>query len=262
MILTRRAALGGSQLDSQDTSIVIRSTNPGTPQETVNTVSLMGGSGQRIAGRHYEILEASVAYAIDKPKKQLTARRAVFDKVNAWALNKGWLTMNCMSGKRMWVEDVVIPSSGDLFNWTDEYTITFKAYGVPFWQDDTATEVTIAAADSGAGTITVPGVAETVCYAEITNVSGSTINTMSVTIGSSSFSFSNLGLADDEVLMIGHQNNGVLFIRIYDGNLYRDAYGKRTGGSADDLYVNPGSNDITITGGSVTATVSCYGRYV
>ena len=261
MILTRRAALGGTQLDSQDASIVISGTDPGTPKETVNAVSLMGGSGQRISGRHYEMIEASVSYAINKPKKQLAARRAVFDKANAWALAKGWLTMNCMDGKRLWVENVGIPSSGDLFNWTEEYTITFRAYGVPFWQDATATTATIAAADEGSGSITVPGTTETVCNAEITNASGGTIDTMAVTIGSSSFSFTGLGLANGEKLVIGHQNNGVLFIRIYNGNLYRDAYGKRTGGS-DDLYANPGSNDITITGGSVTATVSCYGRYL
>ena len=262
MKLSRRAALGGVQMDGLDVSVVIRGMDPGTAKKNVQTVSLMGGSGSRVTGKHYESIEASVTYAIMIPRKRLAERRAVFDEVNAWALAGGWLEMNCMDGRCLYVEDVTVPASGDLGDWDSEFTITFHGYGVPFWQDVTATTATIAAADEGSGSITVPGTTETVCNAEITNASGGTIDTMAVTIGSSSFSFSGLGLANGEKLVIGHQNNGVLFIRIYDGNLYRDAYGKRTGGSADDLYVNPGSNDITITGGSVTATVSCYGRYL
>ena len=263
MILSKRAALGGTQLDSLDASIVIRSIDPGTPNETVETAGRMGGAGSRVARSHYDSLEATVTYAIDKPKKQLAARRTVFDKVNNWALGKGWLTVNWMSGKRLWVDKVTVPSSGDLFKWTNEYTITFKAFEVPFWQDDTATTAAIAQADSGSGSITVPGMEETVCDAEITNKGSGTIDTLSITIGSSSFSFSNLGLAANERLVIGHQNDGTLYIRIYTGESYfRRVMDKRTGGSSDDLYVKPGANTITITGGTITASVSCFGRYV
>ena len=134
---------------------------------------------------------------------------------------------------------------------------------MPFWQDSTATTEEIAAADENTGTITVPGEEETVCDAEITNASGSTIDALTVTVGSSSFEFSGLGLADEERLVIGHGDDGILYIRKYTGTSYFvRVMDKRTGGSADDLYVQPGDNTITITGGDVTATVSCYGRYV
>ena len=98
MILSRRAALGGSQLDQVDSSVVIRGMDPGTTKKTVNTVSQMGGSGQRETGSHWETVEASVTYAIDIPKTNLADRREVFDSVNEWALAKGWLTMNWMDG--------------------------------------------------------------------------------------------------------------------------------------------------------------------
>jgi len=261
MKLSRRAAMGGTQLDSLDTSIVIRNMEPGAPRENIQTVSLMGGSGQRITNRHYESIEASVSFAINIPRKKLAERRTVFDKVSAWALGGGWLTMNCMGNRRLWVEAVTIPDSGDLGDWNKEFTITFFGYAVPFWQDSTATTAEIGEEDEGTGTITVPGMAETVCGAEITNISGSTINTMTVTVGESVFSFTNLGLADDEKLEITHNEKGILIIRIYTGAVVRNALDKRTGGS-DDLYVKPGSNAITITGGDVEATVSCFGRYV
>lgn len=263
MKLSRRIAINGNQLDQVDPSIVIRSIDPGTTKETVQTSGKAGGSGQRITEKHWDSLEVSVSYAINIPKKQLAARRAVFDAVNAWALQKGWVTINYMPGKRMYNQSVTIPSSGDLWEWESEFTITFRAYGVPFWQDSQAATATIEEEDSGSGSITVPGVAKTVCEADITNESSGTINTLEVNAGSSSFSFTNLGLEAGERLVIGHYaETGDLYIRKYTGLVATSVMDKRTGGSDDDLFVNPGANAVTITGGTVSATVSAYGRYV
>ena len=252
MILSRRVALGGTQLDSLDNSIVIRSVKPGVPHESVNAADRMGGIGQRVTRHHWETLETSVTFAIDLPKRQLTARRAVFDKVIKWAIGGGWLTTNQMNGKRMYAEKVVIPSGGDMWEWMSEYTIILRAYGVPFWQDATAT------ADVS-GVLTVPGILRTVCDAEIANGGSSTIDSMTVTAGNSTMEFSGLGLAAGETLKIGHGNDGVLWLRIYSNNTYRSVLDKRTGGSADDLYVDPGVR--TVSASSGTASFSCYGRY-
>ena len=253
MKLSRRVALGGQQLDQVDEAVVIRSIDTGATRETVQAVSRMGGSGQRVTGRHWDTIDVSVNYAINIPKKQQTARRAVFDAVNAWAMAKGWLTVNYMTGKRLWVDSVTLPGSADLWDWAEEFTITFRAYAVPFWQD-------VDPVTSTGESITVPGMTETVCDAEIVNESGATINTLSLTIGGSVFNFTNLGLADEEKLKITHEN-AVLYIRIYTGNTARRALSKRTSGS-DDLYVKPGANAIAITGGDVSAVISCYGRYL
>ena len=252
MILSRRVALGGTQLDSLDNSIVIRSVNTGVPLETVNTVSRMGGFGQRMTRHHWETLEVSVTFAIDLPKSQMTARRAVFDKVIKWAIGGGWLTTNQMNGKRMYAEKAVFPSGGDMRKWTSDYTITFRTYGVPFWQDATAT------ADVS-GVLSVPGILRTVCDAEIANGGSSTIDSLTVTAGNSTMEFSSLGLEAGETLKIGHGNDGVLWLRIYSNNTYRSVLDKRTGGSADDLYVDPGTRTVSATSG--TATFTCYGRY-
>ena len=260
MKLRRRIALNGEQLDEVDAAVVIRSIDPGVPHESFSAVNRMGGSGQRMTGQHWEYLEVSVTFAINIPKEQLADRREVFDSVKAWALQKGWLTINFMTGKRVYVDKVAVPGSGDLFDWNSEFTITFRAYGVPFWQDGTATSAEIETTDEGAGSITVPGEEVTVCDAEIVNESGETINTLSVSIGESVINFTNLGLADEEKLMIDHIG-AMLRIRIQSGNVTRTAYSKRTSGS-DDLYVKPGANAIAITGGDVSAVISCYGRYV
>ena len=252
MVLSRRVALGGTHLDSLDNSIAILDVQTGVPHESVNTVNRMGGFGQRVTSQHWESLEVRVTFSIDKAKRELTDRRAVFDKVIKWAIDGGWLTTNQMSGKRMYAEKVVLPSGGDMWNWLAQYTIVFIAYGVPFWQDATAT------ADVS-GVLTVPGILKTVCDAEIANGGSSTINSLTVTAGSSTMEFSSLGLEAGETLKITHGNDGTLRIRIYNNNTYRSALDKRTGGSADDLYVNPGVRTVSATSG--TASFSCYGRY-
>jgi hypothetical protein len=256
MKLSRRIALGGQQLDEVDASVVIRSIDTGTPRETVQTAAMMGGSGQRVTMRHWDTIDVSVSYAIDIPKKQLAERRAVFDAVKAWALARGWLTVNYMSGKRLYVDSVTLPTGADLWRWTDEYTITFRAYSVPFWQDETAVT-------GSNGRIEVPGDVETVCNAELTNGSGSTVNSLTVQVSDSVFEFSGLGLGSGETLKIGHTDNGILYIRIYSGaSTWRSVLDKRTGGSSDDLTVKPGSKIITVSGSGVSGSISCYGRYL
>ena len=256
MKLSRRVALGGTELDQVDPSIVIRSIEIGTPKENVQAVSRMGGSGQRITGRHYDTAEVTVEFAIDIPKRRLADRREAFDKVIKWAMNAGWLTVNYMTGKKLYTEVAVLPGGVDIWNWTDGYTITFRAYAVPFWQDATATTSTGAS-------ITVPGIAETVCDMEVTNGSGATVDSLTVQVGGSSMSFTGLGLEDGQRLVIGHEDNGTLYIRKYTGaSYYVRVMDKRTGGSADDLYVTPGTNAITVSGENMTWSVSCRGRYV
>ena len=252
MILSRRVALGGTQLDSLDNSIAILDVQAGVPHENVNTVNRMGGFGQRVTSQHWESLEVRVTFSIDINKKELTSRRAVFDKAMKWAIDGGWLTTNQMSGKRMYAEKVVLPSGGDMWNWLAQYTIIFIAYGVPFWQDATATS-------DVSGVLTVPGILQTVCNAEIENNGSSIIDSLTVTAGNSSMVFSSLGLAAGETLKIGHRNDGTLWLRIYNNNTYRSVLDKRTGGSADDLYVDPGARIVSATSG--TATFTCYGRY-
>ena len=261
MILAKRIALNGNYLDAQDTSIVIRRIDPGVPKESVSAVSLMGGYGQRMTMQHFDTLEVSVTFAIDKPKKSMDERRAVFDKAIAWASQKGWLTVNWMENRRMYVDKVVYPSSGDMWNWTDEYTIVFRAYGVPFWQDDTTTEAqnTLSAGTAKTITLTAAGTVETVMDVEYTNTSRSTCTTFKIEIAGKTLELTGLTLAQNKSLIITHGTDGILEIT-EDGV---SAYGKQTGGGMDDLYIQPGENSIRVTAQRAgNITLSCYGRYM
>lgn len=254
MILSKRVALNNVQLDSLHERIVVLGVDPGTPDESISAVSRMGGFGQRITGEHWETLDVTVTYGIDIKKTQMELRRQIFDTVNAWAMGRGWLTVNWMPDRRMYADKVILPSSGDMWDWTKPYEIIFRAYGVPFWQDVTPTTST-------GSSITVPGIVQTVCDADVTNNGSSTIDSLTVTVGNSTIAFTDLGLEEGETLKIGHTEDGLLTIRIYETEYtYRNAMESRTGESADDLYVNPGTNSISVSAGS--KSVSCFGRYV
>lgn len=257
MILSKRVALGGVQLDELHDAIVIRSIDPGVPKETISAVSRMGGWGQRMTGQHWDTLEVSVTYAIDIPKHNLAVRRQIFDAVNTWALRKGWLTVNWMEGRRFWVDKVIIPGSGDLWGWTDDYTIVFRAYNVPFWQDELPAQAASGISASGRVTIQVSGNMPSVLDATFQNRSGMTINNFWVQANGQRITLSSLGLGGSATLTISHGTDGLLKIRIGSTSVYQ----KYTG--ADDLIVSPGS--VAVDFGADRAgqlIVQSYGRWV
>lgn len=260
-----RVALDGVQLDELDPSIVIRSIDPGTTQENVTTANMMGGAGTRITGEHWTTLEATVVYAIDIPKTQLQERRRVFDLVNDWAAQKGWLTVSWMKGKRMQVDKVVFPSSGFLWEWTAEFTLVFRGYNVPFWRDSTSTTAKSKTTSGGSVSIELGGQVTTTLAATFENKSGKQIDNITITVKSGSTQvsrmvFANLALGGSDSLVIDH-NHGVLRIRKKSGNTYTSAYAKFTG--SDDLWAEPGESTVEFTADrAVVLTVSGVGRYV
>ena len=259
MILSRRAALNGQYLDNLYERIVITGIDFGAPAETINAVSRMGGAGQKITNAHYDTLEVTVKFAINVSQRDLFTRRQIFEDACKWALQGGWLTVNFMPDRKLYVDKVQIQNPGELRDWTGEYSFTFKAYGVPFWQDTIPASETKTSVSSSSFNMIIPGQYPTVAEAEFTNTSGSSVSTFSITVGSSTIALTGLSLANNKKLRIYHTDNGLLRITA-DGS---SVYNKRSSASTDDLYVNPGTAAISMTaGGAGTLKVSCSGRYV
>ena len=257
MILSKRAALGGVQLDELHEAIVIQRIDPGTTQKNISAVSMMGGAGQRITGEHWETLDVVIEFGINLPKREMELRRQIFDMVAAWALRGGWLTVNWMPNRRVWVDRVELPNGGDMWEWTNTYSLTLRAYSVPFWQDETPVTVSHPQITNGSVNIEVGGNVQSVLDLEFRNISGMTINNLRVSAGGNTLVLSSLGLGGSETLMISHGTDGLL--RITAGG--RSVLDRRTG--SDDLYVMPGTNTVTIQADRAGAlTVRSYGRYV
>ena len=258
MILSRRVSLHGVQLDQLNSAIVIRNVTFGSPKENVQAVSRIGGAGQRITTRHIDTLDVAVVYAINLPKTSLQSRRTVYETVCAWALQGGWLTVGHNNGRRMWVEQVTVEDPEDFWDWTKDFTILFRAYSVPFWQDATATSTVKESYNGNAFDITVTGHYRTVLDVEYKNTSGSAMTAFSITAGNSTIALTGLSIANNSKLTITHDETGLL--KILNGTT--SLMDKRSSGSSDDLYIDPGTRSVTATTASAgDLTVSFYGRY-
>ena len=257
MILSKRVSLGGVQLDELHERIVIRSIDSGVPKENISTTDRMGGYGQRITGQHWEALDVNVGYAIDIPKREFAERRAVFDLVNTWAMKTGWLVTNERPGQKIYIDKTVFPSAGDLWDWTSEYKLVFRAYNVPFWQNDQAALATSGITSGGSVWLNVDGNVDTVVDATFANRSGMTINNFWVQVSGNRITLKNMELGGSETLRIHHGTDGLLRIQIGS----RSVYDRYTG--ADDLYTSPGDRQVSFGADRAgILTAQCAGRWV
>ena len=260
MILTKRVAMNGQQLDELDPSIVIRSVEPGVPKEAISAVDRMYGTGQRITSRHWQTLETVVSWAMNIPKRNLAERRRVFELVTKWAIQGGWLTSNMVPDRMMYVEKAEIADGGDLWQWTNEYKITFRAYGVPFWQG--ATPATGAAGGASGGVwIDAGGQIRTVADADVYNSSGMPINNLALTTTSGGvLIFAGLNLPGYWHLYVQHGNDGVLRVTDSTGASRMNCLMIQ---SSDMLYAGPGPVGMSHSADrGVTVSYSARGRYL
>ena len=262
MQLAHRAALNGVQLDEIDPRIIIKGIEGGAGKDTVNTVSLGGGDGTRITGKRRDSIEVAVRFSMNIRRDAIAERAAVLEAINAWAVNGGWLTINYKPDRQLYVDEIITPGEGDLWKRLTEYTITFRAHAVPYWQQAGAVSATTGASNTGSGAIQVAGSAKTVAEAVLRNMSGATINTATITIGGKSMAFENLGLGDGQSLTIDHIiTDGIYALRIRIGST--SAMARRTDGSADDFEISPGANSFSFSAQrACRMTVSCRGRFV
>ena len=268
MKLTRRVALNGKQLDNVDDRIVISSVEPGDGRENITAVDAASGYGQRVTGNRRSTLDMVVKFRIlehGHTKSGMQGRAEVLEKVNAWAAEGGVLTVNYKPERRLNVILAQAPGEGSLWDYTKEYTMTFRAYAIPYWEQENAQSITFGGSSAtGNGTAAVDGSAKTQLKAELYNNSGKEINTATVRIGPNVMEFTNLALAGAETLVIDHTSNGLVRIRIRSASGgYRSAMAARSTSSANDFMVTPGNIACSYTAQrACRLTVSWRARYL
>ena len=267
MQMRHRVALNGVELDSVDSRIMISRIETADGKENISSVSLWGDTaGSRVTSIHRDYIDITVKFRIRLKKRSMAEREEVIEKANAWAFGGGWLTTNYKTNRRIMVFRQQAAGAGDPWDWTKEYSIVFRACGVPYWQEQNPEILMRQNVSSTSFAFGVNGSEKSVMEIQFKNTSGSTVNTFSVSTGDSSMSFSSLGLASGETLVIDHYDNGkkcLLRLRIMSaGGSFRSAMAKRSGGSSDDLEVSPGIKTISMTAAHAgNFTASCCGRF-
>lgn len=265
MILKRRVSLGGVQLDSLDNRILISGIDEAAGKDNITAVASANGSGQRIVKTRRDTLDVTVKFTLNIKNKKMKDRAELLEKINAWAAPGGWLKVNYRPSRQLYVVLAQAPGGGDMFNWTNEFTMVFRAYAVPYWDDVTSAAVDNSKkiAMSGSMSLEVPGSAETCAWATIENKSGKLITNFTITIGGKTMKFSsdNLLPAGEKVTIDHKRTAGLYFLRAY--NATRSVLRYRTKESADDFNVQPGKISISYSAQrAVLVTVGVKGRYL
>ena len=273
MILKRRVALDGRQLDQVDERIAIRGIDFGGGRDTISAESLDGGTGSRVSNRHRDSLDITIRFGLRIEPGDETERGELLEAVNGWAAAGGWLTTNLKPDRRIRVICASLPGDGEVMDWTKDYAIVLRAYGCPWWQEETGTS---GAQTSNGGrnqvTMAINGYMPAPIDLEYTNLGATTLTGATIGAGPSVSSpesqiiLTGLGLAQGETLVIDHPDEGDrswLRIRIRNASgVYRSALSCRTPESSDDLTVSPGRKTIWIAkSGTGTLTVTCRGRF-
>ena len=260
MIMKRRVALNGVELDSLDERIVISGIDEAAGKDSITAVGSAAGCGQRITGQKRDTLDVTVKFMMAIRSDDMAAREELLEAVNGWAAEGGWLTVDHRPGRRLMVVLAPAPGSGDMFSWANEFTVVFRAYSVPYWTDSEATTAVSKNASSGSVSIEVPGNTKTVADIKIENMSGQAINNITVNVDGNEMVFKNLGMGGTAKMTLDHvQQAGLFYFRARIGST--SVMAKRTG--ANDFYARPGSRTVTFSADrAVRVTASVRGRYL
>ena len=257
MILRHRVALNGIQLDEIDPAVMVLGVSeeaPNRAQQSVNRWSV----GQQLMSNRTNYLDVTVTFAVRIKKNDMPNHTRVFGAVSAWANAGGYLTANHRDGQRLRVACVGIGKLGDPKDWATSYTITFRAYEKPFWEDarewvssDSGTSITHKLAARG----TIP----TQLDLYLKNTTAGILNTLTISTGTDEMEFANLSLGPSKILAITHSETGLLVIR---NSTDLSLMAARTLESSDDLTLRPGMNMISIAAQcAVEATFRYRGRW-
>ena len=254
------AALNGVELHSVDPAIYIQRVNEGAPGMDVSAGNRSGNVGQHLNGIYRKTLDVDVVFSVNVPKRETARRANILQQVSAWAAAGGDLTVNYRDRQKLRVRCVSFPEISGIDQWTDNYTLTFRAFQVPYWVSQDAESATISAGTSGSATLRLRESAGGKLCFEATNGSGSTVNAVTVSANGKTITFSSLGLANGEKLIGDYDNNDIQRLRILNGGTYRSVLDKRTG--ADDVPLKYGGNTVSVTSGAALSwKVYTYGRW-
>lgn len=265
MILKRRVALDGAYLDEVDDRIVVKGIAPDEGKYQESSSRTGGRDGTRITNRQRDSLDIKVTFAIRCGKREMAAREEILEAVGQWAAAGGNLTVNYRPERKIYVRLEGFPAAGDPWEWTKDYTITFRAYGIPYWRDVNRTVVATAVGTTGSGTIGINGSVRSAASVELTNLSGANMDMASIVVGGNTMQFAGLAMASGETLVIDRNDEGTQVIAIEGaGGVRRSALDKRNAWSADEFWISPpGPVSFSFSAGGA-CRMRCYteGRYL
>lgn len=133
MFLRFDATNGGAKFSEIADEVVLLDIIEQPAETDVQTSDFAGGYGMRVSNVKRKSLSVQLVYTINTqdPAKWVAAH----DKVVQWAVKADSLTVSTRPGKKLTGKFYIPPSRGSVLRWTQELTIAFTAYDLPYWVD-------------------------------------------------------------------------------------------------------------------------------
>lgn len=244
MISRYEVVLNNVSMADLNENLLILDVSHEQPKFQRETVHVAGREGLVIENQYRET--ASVTITFELHIYGIAERQSALDSVISWARNGGILKTNDREGQRLVCICDKFPSVNSVKRWTDSLSITFSAYGIPYWEDEQASVITLSGKNAS-GNMEVSGNGgNALVSCEIT--ARATLSQIRVNAGSSFIELSGINIPANGVVKIGYGNDGVLSIKYGNTSLMN----KRTAGSSDDLVVPSGKTSTF----SITASAS------
>lgn len=233
--------LDGLPLHELDPAIIV--TNIIEQPAAVDVVSYprARGAGTRVTNRTRRSLSVSVRFCIWD--YDVIRRKAVMQKVIAWAKGGKYLSINDRPGQRLRVEVDELPVVQSSLHWQQEISLTFTAYANPYWEEETATVVN--AINAAIFSADIPGDADIAMVDAVIQANNATITVKA--------DKSTITLKDvSGVVEISHGDDGILRIMSNGESILSH----RTPESSDDLTATPGKvNQFSVSGGTAVFSI-------
>lgn len=258
MMTRYEASLDGKMLSDIDPAIYILDIAYGATRFSMAANDKPGRNGQRVTDRRARSTSVTISFAIRDQNTE--KRQEICMRVQEWAMKGGYLTTGDKPGKRLAVICDSLPAIDSALKWTKALKMTLTAYEQPLWEDECPRIVGISGT-SAQKSMYVPGIgAMARVEAEVKNVSGDTLDALTLTAGGTTFDFTGLALADGETLEIGYDESGLLSILAGGVSKMRC----RTAQSDDDLMIKTGeAAQMRIdSGGDVSAIFKARGLWL
>lgn len=277
--------IGSVALSTLSDKIYIRDIIEEPYEEEIFKASKAYYAGQRVSKKVRRALSVRVVFVVRERNPQ--KRAEIFDSIASWAESDRTLYVNYRTitrvtesgytyteGRRL--SRVVVtepPAINSANKWTQDVAITFTAFDVPYWEDESkygysfsANTLDIFSRYQYSGNIYNRGTAESPVTMRITNDSSSQLQSMNIRCGNSWFYFENLDIDPGAGLEIDYDSDsGILQIleRRSDGLLGANKMPCRTAESQDDLMISPGAVSVQVSANvAVSGYFYCRGRYL
>lgn len=187
-----------------------------------------------------------IAVEFDIFEQDPVLRREILNDVLLWADGKEdkWLSFD-YNGNRHLVATCTKYPEYSAKDPSKSLKMEFTSYD-PYWSDDQPTTLsfTTAANTRYTGSVIVGGSAKNcpLCF-EVANVGTVSMNSVNVTAGSASITLSGLALAVGAKLVVGYDDDGLMYMRIGSTSVLN----KRTDASSDELILEQRAvNTVTV----------------